>query len=127
MSEHKHHEQLIKEISEQLKPILEGSGQAIYIYLDDIHKFCNKRFALLLGYESPSKWAKVEESFPDAFVAPKSQRNLVTAYQNAMEEMISSTIKITWKKKTGGTVDTTVILVPLAYNGHIFALHFIAE
>jgi len=40
--------------------------------------------------------------------------------------MIGSTIDLTWKKKSGGTVDSTVILVPVAYDGHLFALHFLS-
>jgi len=52
--------------------------------------------------------------------------SLVTAYRNATERMIGSTIEVTWKKKSGGTVDSTVILVPVAYHGHLFALHFLS-
>jgi hypothetical protein len=33
---------------------------------------------------------------------------------------------VTWKKKNGGTVNTTVILVPMAYAGHLFAVHFVS-
>ena len=50
MDEHQHHEQLVKGIAEQMKPVLEKSEQAIYLYLDDNHKVCNKKFADLLGY-----------------------------------------------------------------------------
>ena len=38
MEEQKHHEELVKGISEQMKPVLAKSEQAIYIYLDDNHK-----------------------------------------------------------------------------------------
>ena len=57
--EDQHHEELIKGISNQMGTILSSSEQAIYIYLDDIHKVCNKKFASLLGYSSPEEWAKV--------------------------------------------------------------------
>ena len=36
-----HHEELIAGISKQMRSILDSSEQAIYIYLDDIHKVCN--------------------------------------------------------------------------------------
>ena len=65
--EEQHHEELIQGISRQMKSILEDSQQAIYIYLDDIHKVCNEKFASLMGYGSPEEWAKVKESF-EAFV-----------------------------------------------------------
>ena len=60
------------------------------------------------------------------FVAEKSQETLVTNYRKAMDKMVGSTFPITWRKKSGGTVDTTVILVPISYEGHLFALHFIS-
>lgn len=43
------HKELVKGLSDQLKQVLERSEQAVYIYLDDTHKNCNKRFADLLG------------------------------------------------------------------------------
>jgi PAS domain-containing protein len=120
-----HHEELIEGISKQMKSILDSSQQAIYIYLDDIHKVCNEKFASLLGYRSPEEWANMEDSF-EAFVDPGSQETLVKAYRQAMEKLIPANIKVTWKKKSGGTVATSVVLVPIAYDDHLFALHFIS-
>ena len=127
MDEHQHHEELIQGLYKQLKPILDSSDQAIYIYLDDIHKICNKKFSSLLGYASTKDWAKVTESFPDAFVDEKSQKTLVTTYQKAMEKMVASVVNITWKTKDGRRVTTNVILTPISYNGHLFAVHFISK
>jgi PAS domain-containing protein len=126
MNEHQHHEELIRGISEQMKSILESSEQGVYIYLDDIHKVCNKKLASLLGYRSPDEWARVEHSFPEVLVDERSREGLVNAYRNAMEKMVASTIELTWKKKSGGTVGTTVVLVPIAYSGHLLALHFVS-
>jgi len=44
-----------------------------------------------------------------------------------MEEKIGSTIDVAWKMKSGGTVDIVVILVPISYQRHLFALHFVSE
>lgn len=123
--EEQHHEELIKGISKQMKSILDGSQQAIYIYLDDIHKVCNEKFSSLMGYGSPEEWAQVEDSFV-AFVEQSSQETLVKAYRQAMEKFIPSTIKVNWKKKSGGSVSTSVVLVPIAFEDHLFALHFIS-
>ena len=125
MDKHQHHEELINGLYEQLKPVLDNSQQAIYVYLDDIHKICNNKFATLLGYSSSEEWAKVTESFPDAFVDQQSQEVLVSTYQKAMEQIIGSEIDVTWKTKSGDRVNTNLIIVPIAYNGHLFALHFI--
>jgi len=125
-NEQLHHEELIAGISKQMQSILDSSQQAVYIYLDDIHKVCNGKFASLLGYRSPEEWVKVEDSFPEAFVERSSQETLVKAYNQAMEKLIPSNIKVTWKKKSGGTVATSVVMVPIAYDDHLFALHFIS-
>ena len=124
-NERVHHEELIKGISTQMKNILDSSQQSIYIYLDDIHKVCNEKFATLLGYHSAGEWAEVEDPFPE-FVEQSSQETLVKAYQQAMEKYIPANIKVTWKKKSGGSVATSVVMVPIEYEGHLFALHFIS-
>ena len=56
-----------------------------------------------------------------------SQDKVASAYRDAMEKLIASKIDVKLKKKTGDTFDTSIIMVPVAYQGHIFALHFISE
>ena len=121
----KEHKRIIDEAAEQFKEILENSEQSVYIYLDDVNKVCNRNFASLLGYKSPKEWAGVTENFPTTFVAKKSQRALVSAYQSAMSSLVGSTMAVTWKTKDGRDVESTTIIVPFAHNGHMMALHFI--
>ncbi len=124
---HNHsHGDLLGELASELRPVLDSSEQGIYVYFDDDHKFCNGKFASLLGYGSAEEWAKTKGSFPSLFVDDGSQDALIGAYQNAMQDMVASTNRITWKKKSGGTADSSVILVPLSFRGHLFALHFVA-
>jgi len=120
------HEEIIKHAREQLADIFEESDQGVYVYLDDVNKVCNKRFASLLGYASPKEWAAVKEEFTEAFVSPKDRRTLVSAYQDAMNKLTGSTVSVKWKKKGGGEVPTTTILVPIVVGGHRMALHFIS-
>jgi len=119
-----HHEELIAGLVDQIRIVFESSEQGMYLYLDDTHKVCNQKFASLLGYRTPEEWARAEEF--TALVAEKSVETLVTAYQKAMEKKIGSTIGVTWKMKTGSSVDSVVILVPVAYGGHLFALHWVS-
>lgn len=116
----------MKHAREQLADLFDNSDQSVYIYLDDVNKACNKRFASLLGYASPSEWAKVKENFPEAFVSPKDRRTLVSAYQNAINNLVGSTNLIRWRRKGGKEVSTTTILVPIVIDGHRLALHFIS-
>ena len=51
-----HHEELVKGLYEQMKTVMEGSEQPVFIYLDDNHKACNNKFATLLGFKSPQEW-----------------------------------------------------------------------
>lgn len=127
MDEHEHHGDLIGGIAKQFAQILGNSEQGIYIYFDDNHKVCNEKFAKMLGYDSPEEWGKITDSFPDVFVAEESQETLISAYQNAMENSVASENKISWKKKDGTTIDTIVILVPVAFDDHLLAIHFVSE
>ena len=121
-----HHQELVKGFHDQLKQIFDSSEQAIYLYLDDNHKICNKKFAEMHGYSSPEEWAKVENPL-EVGVDKMSQDTVVSAYRNAMEKLVGSKIDVKLKKKAGGTFDASIIMVPVAYQGHIFALHFISK
>ena len=128
MNTHEHHGELVRNFFREQQQIFDSSSQAMYAFLDDDCRVCNQRFATLLGYTSPEEWfeVNVQGAFPAAFVDDNSQQTLVAAYQQAMEKMEGATIEVTWKKKTGETVDTNVILVPIVYQGHMFALHFVS-
>lgn len=126
MEKEKHHKELIDGVALQFAEIFENSDQGTYIYLDDEHKVCNKKFSDMLGYKNPAAWAKNENSFTDIFVNDASAKKLVGTYAQAMQKMVGSQIEVTWRKKTGEKIKTNVILVPIAYDGHLFALHFVS-
>lgn len=116
--------EVIRALAAELRPVLDGSLQGMYIYLDDAHKLCNQRFAQMLGYDSPADWDR-PASFTEQYVDPASQHGLVAVYRQAMQKQVASTIDVTWKCRDGGTVSTSVILVPIAHSGELMALHFI--
>ena len=126
MTQEKHHEELVKGISTQLKPIMDKSAQGIYVYLDDTHKACNKKFADLLGYKSAKEWAGTEAPLAD--VVEADQDRVIAAYEDATEKMLASSLDIRLTNvKTGKPIKARVIMLPIAYDGHIFALHFISK
>ncbi len=112
-------------VADQLSPIFEGSSQGIYIFLDETHKVCNQRFAEMLGYDSPADWDR-PEPFAQQYVDPGSRQTLVSAYQHAMAHQVGAAIDITWIKRDGGTVPTSVIIVPIAHAGELMALHYVS-
>jgi len=125
MSEQGHHEELIKGIAEQMKILLKESEQAIYIYLDDSHKVCNKKFADLLGYKSPKAWADSEAPLSD--VLEDDQQKVIDADSNASEKGIASSPNVKMKNvKTGEVLKINLIISPIIYEGHIFTVHFLS-
>jgi hypothetical protein len=56
-----------------------------------------------------------------------SQEAVVSAYRNAIEKLIASKIDVKLKKRNGGTFDASIIVVPVAYQAHMFALHFVSK
>lgn len=121
------HQEIIDGIGQQFKEIFDESLQAIYVYLDDSHKICNQRFASLLGYKSIEEWSAIEQPFTEAFVTDESKEILVSTYGKAMENKIGSNIEVSWKKKSGESVKTNVIIIPISYKGELLALHFITK
>jgi hypothetical protein len=125
-TQEEHHEELVKGLYNLMKPILDKSEQPIFIYLDDNHKACNNQLATMLGFKSPQEWASVP-GFLDAYVAEKSRETLSTAYWNSVNKMLASTIQLTWMKKTGETIQSTMILVPMFFEGHMFSIHYVTS
>ncbi len=126
MNEYPHHENLVKGISDEMKMVLEKSPQAIYLYLDDNHKVCNKKFAAWLGYKSPKEWADTEAPLAD--VVEEDQQSVIDAYMNASEKMTASSVKVRVKNiKTGKIVKTNMIITPIGHAGHVFTAHFFSK
>ena len=126
MNEQPHHEELVKGIAQQMKSVLEKSAQAIYIYLDDNHKVCNKKFADLLGYTSPKEWADADAPLSD--IVEADQQSVIDAYMNASEKMVASAIEVRAKNiKTGKIVKTRMIVAPIGHAGHVFTAHFFSK
>ena len=126
MTQEHHHETLINGIAKEQKPILDNSGQAIYIYLDDTHKVCNKKFATLLGYKSVKEWVGTEAPLAD--VVEKDQQKVIDAYTKASESLEASSLAATLKNvKTSKLIMKRMLMVPITYQGHIFVIHFIDE
>ena len=59
----------------------------------------------------------------------EDQASAISAYENASEKMVASCLDIRFKNiKTGKTIKTRLIMVPVTYSGeHIFVLHFLSR
>ena len=125
MAHSKHHEHLIKELTEQLESIFSNSPQGIYLYLDDVHKTCNKKFSEMLGYKSPGEWVKNE--YPVSDVLEKDQEKVINAYGEASRKLKASTLSAICVRKDGKKINTKIIMAPISYKGEVFVLHFVSE
>lgn len=125
MDQQSHHQDIVSGAAGQFAKIFNGTTQSMYIYLDDNHAAFNKNFLSLLGYLSNEDIMADGVLMLDKLVEQKSQRQLVAAYQRAMEQLAGSTVPITWMKKSGEPCKTSVIMVPIIYQDHLLALHFI--
>jgi hypothetical protein len=126
MLKEKHHEELVEGISGQLKPILDKSQQAVYIYLDDTHKICNKKFAALLGYKSVEEWVGTDAPLAD--VVEADQKKVIAAYEDATEMLAASCVDVRVKNiKTAELIKLKMIIAPVIYEGHIFTIHFFSK
>jgi PAS domain-containing protein len=126
MTSESHHADLVKGIAEQMKTVLDKSPQAIYLYLDDNHKICNKKFADLVGYKSVKAWADVEAPLAD--VVEEDQQSVIDAYMKASEEMSASVVDVRVENiKTAEIVKTRMIIAPIGFAGHIFTAHYFTK
>ena len=120
-----HHEHLVKEIAEQFEPVLSKSPQGIYIYLDDEHKICNKKFADMLGYKSIEEWVSNETPVGD--VLEEDQEKVIDAYGEASRNLKASRLSASIVRKDGKKIKADVIMAPITYKGEIFVIHFVSE
>jgi hypothetical protein len=119
-----HHAHLIKELAEQLEPVFSNSPQAIYLYLDDIHKICNQKFADMLGYSSIDEWVSNEAPVSD--IVDEDQDKIIQAYGEASRNFKASVVSTAITRKNGEKIKTQVIMVPLTFKEEVFVLHYIS-
>jgi len=123
MTHDQHHEHLIAEVEKLYKPILSKSPQAVYIYLDDEHKTCNKKFSSLLGYKSVKEW--VDNEFPVSDVLKKDRGKVIKAYMDASEKFKTTTLSAIWVTKKGEKIKTEVTFTPFIHGNEVFVIHFL--
>lgn len=120
----KHHEHLVKEIAEQFEPVFSKSPHGIYIYLDDVHKICNKKFAEMLGYGSVKEW--VANKFPVGDVLEEDQEKVISAYGEASRNLKASRVSVFVVRKDGRKIKVEIIMAPITYKGEVFVIHFVS-
>ena len=125
MAHDEHHEHLVKEMAEQFEPVFSKSPQGVYIYLDDEHKICNKKFAEMLGYGSGAQW--VANEYPVGDVSEEDQEKTINAYGEASRNLKASKVFVSIVRKDSKKIKVNIIMAPITYKGEVFVIHFVSS
>lgn len=126
MAEEHEHVKILREIGEQFKPMFESSPEGIYVYIDEVHKICNERFARMLGLTVP-EWEKME-GFVNVHAAERDQEIIVRNYQEHIHRK-QTPVRFRFEavRKDRSTFPAEIDMIPFPWKGEMLALHFVRE
>jgi PAS domain S-box-containing protein len=117
-------EQAIGELSEHFRPVMEGSPDGVYLWLDERHKTCNERLANLFGF-TVEEWREASP-FLDNFVAEEDRGVFSWNYHNRVAALaFPVTFRFRGLRKDGSTFDAETDMIPISYRGYAVAYHFV--
>jgi PAS domain S-box-containing protein len=120
------HTDLISEVAEQYRPVLENSPDGVYLWLDETNKVCNEKLARIFGY-SVAEWRRTEP-FLESFVAPEDRELYARHYQSSVASLTSPvTFRFRGLRKDGTTFAAETDMIPICWQGHAIAYHFVRE
>jgi PAS domain S-box-containing protein len=119
------HEVATKELAEHLQPLFDASPDGMYVWLDEEHWICNRRFADLLGYDSPDELNDTP-NFLQRMVDEDDQQHFSWNYWNRVQALaFPTTFRFRGTRKDGSTFQAETDMIPVTYGGHTFAYHFV--
>jgi len=119
-------EEVIEELTEQFRPIMEHSPDGVYLWLDEAHKVCNERLANLFGYTA-EEWMTTRP-FLENFVAEEDRSVFSWNYQNRVAALaFPVTFRFRGLRKEGSTFAAETEMIPISYRGHAVAYHFVRQ
>ena len=118
------HEEMMRDLAEQFRPVLEQSPDGVYLWLDERHKICNERLARLFGY-TVEEWS-AQVPFLPTFVAEEDQGLFSWYYHHRVATLaFPATFRFRGVRKDGSTFAAETDMIPIAYRGHAVAYHFV--
>ncbi len=120
------HAGMIRELGNQFRPILDRSPDGVYVWLDEEHKLCNERLARMFGY-TIEEWSAAVP-FLETFVAEEDRGLFSWYYQNRVAPLaFPATFPFRGQRKDGATFSAETDMIPIAYQGHAMAYHFVRQ
>ena len=120
------HEEMMKELAEEFRPVMESSPDGVYLWLDETHKVCSERLAQLFGY-TVQEWMATSP-FLDSFVAEEDTGLFSFYFQNRVATLAYPvTFRFRGRRKDGTTFSAETDMIPISWKGHPVAYHFVRE
>lgn len=126
MAEEHEHVKILREIGEQFKPMFDRSPEGIYVYIDEVHKICNERFARMFGL-TVAEWEKME-GFVNVHAAERDQEMIIRNYQEHIQQKLTP-VRFHFQavRKDKSTFQCEFDMIPFPWRGEVLALHFARE
>ncbi len=117
-------EDVIRELAEQFRPIMEKSQDGVYLWLDETHKVCNERLGNLFGF-TVEEWREAQP-FLDSFVTEEDRALYSWNYHNRVARLaFPVTFRFRGLRKDGSTFAAETDMIPISYRGYAVAYHFV--
>lgn len=120
------HENVIRELAEQFRAIMEQSPDGVYLWLDEAHKVCNEQLANLFGY-TVEEWSATQP-FLENFVAEEDRTLYSWNYHNRVAALaFPVTFRFRGLRKDTSSFSAETDMIPISYRGHAIAYHFVRQ
>lgn len=120
------HSDILKEMKEQFKPLLENSPDGIYFWLNDDNMICNEKMAAMFGY-SVEEMCKTP-NFLNKFVAEESREFFSMNYHAHVASLaFPATFRFKGIRKDKSVFSLETDMIPFCWKNHVVAFHFVRE
>lgn len=120
------HKNMMEELGNQFKAIMDSSPEGIYLWFDDENKICNKNFADMLGY-TMEEWQEIPDLLNQT-VVEEDREKVAENYQKHIENLTNPvTFRIKVIKKDGTVFEVETDMIPISWGDHAIAYHFIRK
>jgi PAS domain S-box-containing protein len=117
-------DEIMRELSEQFRPVFESSPDGVYLWLDEANKACNERLADLFGF-TIEEWREAQP-FLDSFIAEEDRALYSWNYHNRVARLaFPVTFRFRGLRKDGSTFAAETDMIPISYRGYAVAYHFV--
>ena len=120
------YEQVLRGMAEQFGPLFEYSPVGVYLYVNDHHKICNEKMARMHGM-TVEEWQNTP-TFLNDFIATEDRQMYASNYREHVAALKHPvTFRFRGLRNDGSTFTAETDMIPLCWNGHPVAYHFVRE